>query len=262
MGKTSSDSKLNLPGRYAWAVAEAVGPLNLIFVMYSLPQRLKGLPSSTGLFGTGLPIQNEILGLLYVLHYFNRAFLTPIFLAPSMSPIHPSVSIMMAGFQYINSANIGSWLTYSAVGNGNESPLLSLTSVIGMVLFITGLTGNFLAENTLFDLRRGAAKRKAKSEGRAIVTYDKVYAIPPAQGFYKYVMFPHYSLEWLEWTGYWILGAAWGLGWNYNRSAALWFLVNEFATMAPRAYDGLAWYNKKFGVRAVGGRKAVLPGLL
>ena len=106
-----------------------------------------------------------------------------------------------------------------------------------------------------------AAKRKAKSEGKAVVTYDKVYVIPPAQGLFKYVLYPHYSLEWIEWTGFWILGAAWGLGWNWMNSAALLFLLNELATMSPRAASGISWYEQKFGRDKIGRKWVIIPGV-
>ena len=277
MGKTSSSSPIfNLPGRYAWSIAELVGPLNLVYILYSLPLRLPPLSTTTtsisprtGLFGTGLPITHEILGLLYVLHYVNRAVISPLFMAPSMSPIHLIVAVFMAVFQFMNSTSLGGWICYDAQRQASslslskvDARLISPLSIVGMTVFVAGLAGNIAAEWHLFDLRIGAAKRKAKKEGKATVTYDKVYVIPEAKGLFKYVLFPHYSLEWLEWAGYWILGGAWGLGWSWQASAALMFLVNEVFTMSPRAYNGVGWYAKKFGKRAVSGRKAVIPGLL
>ena len=220
------------------------------------------------MFGTGLPITHEIMGLLYVLHYINRAVITPLFVAPSISPINPIVSLFMALFQFMNSGSIAGWLCYDSQRRTIDSSIpdspaiLSFLSVVGMSLFLTGLAGNISAEWHLFELRKGAAKRKAKSEGKAIVTYDKVYVIPEAKGLYKYVLHPHYSLEWIEWIGYWILGGAWGLGWMWPGSAAALFVVNEFASMTPRAVDGLKWYEKKLGKRAIGKRKAVVPGLI
>ena len=277
MGRTSSNSKyFNLPGRYAWALAEIIGPLNLIYILYSLPQVLVPLSNTTttisprtGLFGTGLPITHEVMGLLYVVHYLNRAIVTPLFAAPSMSPIHFIVFLAMSLFQYLNSTSLAGWICYNAQRRVStlsssevDARLISPLSIVGMILFIAGLAGNIASERRLFDLRRGAAKRKAKSEGKATITYDKVYVIPEPKGFFQYVLFPHYSLEWVEWTGYWILGTAWGLGSSWRNSAALIFLVNELFSMTPRAYDGVQWYEKKFGKRAVAGRKAVIPGVL
>lgn len=269
MGKTSApNSKLNLPGRYAWSIAESVGPINLLYILYSLPRKFKPeMNASSSLFGTGLPIQHEIMGMLYVLHYVNRAFVTPILLAPSMSPIHLTVASLMAVFQFMNSSSLAGWITYSArdsalLSSGTSSPLVSFFSVVGLSLYILGLAGNIIAETTLFDLRRGAAKRKAKSEGRAQITYDKVYVIPPAEGLFKYILYPHYTMEWVEWAGYWILGGAWGLGYGYGKSAALWFLINELCTMLPRAWEGKSWYTKRFGAKAVAGRKSAIPGVI
>lgn len=208
------------------------------------------------------------MGLLYVIHYINRAIVTPIFVAPSMSPIHVLVSSAMAFFQFMNSSSIGCWLCYNAQRRAinssitNVPAIMNLFSIIGIILFVGGLAGNITAEWHLFDLRKGAAKRKARSEGKATVTYDKVYVIPEAKGLYKYVMYPHYSLEWIEWVGYWVLGGAWGLGWGWPASAAALFVVNEVASMTPRAVDGMKWYEKKFGKKATAKRSAVLPGLI
>lgn len=256
MGKTSTESRLNLPGRYAWAVAELVGPLNLLFILSTLPTKLHPpLHASSSILGTGLPAKHELLAALYVLHYLNRAVITPLFLAPSMSPIHTSIALMIVAFQYTNSACIASWLVYSEVNPATTATSV-LLSLVGLVLFFLGLAGNIAAENELFSLRRGAAKRKAKSEGKAQITYEKVYVIPPATGWFKYILLPHYVLEWLEWTGYWILGGGLGLGWN---TPALWFLINELATMSPRAVMSRKWYEKKFGKRAVAGRGGFAP---
>ncbi|KIW98391.1 uncharacterized protein Z519_00051 [Cladophialophora bantiana CBS 173.52] len=261
MGKTSSKSHLSLPGRYAWAAAELVGPINLLYILFTLPSKLRPQPeAATSFLGTGLPAQNELLACLYLLHYVNRAIVSPLYLNPSMSPIHPFVTAFMSVFQYTNSTNIACWLVYSTLTANTESrALISFGSFIGVSIFLLGLTGNIWTETTLYDLRRGAARRKSKSEGKATITYDKVYVIPPAEGAFKYILHPHYVLEWLEWTGYWILGGVWGLGWG-GQSPALWFVICEIVTMLPRAVTVRQWYEEKFGKRAVGGRAGAIPG--
>lgn len=261
MGKTSTNSRFNLPGRYAWAAAELVGPINLIYILAALPSKLKPPPdAATSWLGTGLPAQREIMACLYILHYLNRALLSPLVFNPSMSPIYPFVTVFMMVFQYCNSTSIATWLVYSAPSLDTETlSIVSLGSFVGITLFLLGLAGNIWTETRLYEMRRGAAKRRAKSEGKAVVTYDKVYVIPPAEGFFKHILYPHYVLEWLEWSGYWLLGGVWGLGWG-NKSAAFWFLMCEFATMLPRAAVGRKWYEEKFGKRAVGGRAAAIPG--
>lgn len=261
MGKSSSTSRFNLPGRYAWVAAEIVGPINLIYILMTLPSRLVPTPSAaTSFLGTGLPAQNEILACLYLIHYVNRALISPLYLNPSISPIHPLVTAFMMVFQYTNSASIATWLVYSETTTDTEHrSIISIMSVLGIATFFLGFAGNIWTETRLYEMRRGAAKRKAKSEGKVAVTYDKVYVIPPPQGFFKHILYPHYVLEWVEWTGYWILGGIWGLKWG-SESAAFWFLMCELATMLPRAAAGRTWYEEKFGKRAVGGRPAAIPG--
>jgi len=266
MGKTSTDSRFNLPGRLSWVLAELVGPVNLLYILLTLPSKLTPTPDSpTSFVGTGLPAQNEILACLYLLHYVNRAAVSPLFLAPSMSPIHPLIVCIMALFQYINSTNIACWLVYSVLTSQPRPEtqsvvFVSFASIIGLLAFILGLAGNIRSETTLYSLRRGAAKRKAKSEGKAFITYDKVYVIPPPEGMFKYILYPHYVFEWLEWTGFWILSGAWGLGWGFD-SPALWFVLDEVTTMLPRAFSGRRWYEQRFGKRAVAGRAGAIPVL-
>merc|ERR1712183_1007568 len=36
-GKTSIDSRLNLPGKWAWAIMESVGPLTVLYCIFFLP---------------------------------------------------------------------------------------------------------------------------------------------------------------------------------------------------------------------------------
>lgn len=40
------------------------------------------------------------------------------------------------------------------------------------------------------------------------------------------------------------------------------FVLNEVATMLPRALKGRQWYMQRFGKEKVGGRKAIIPGIL
>lgn len=83
---------------------------------------------------------------------------------------------------------------------------------------------------------------------------EKVYMLPK-NGLFHYVLFPHYLCEWVEWCGFWMVG---GLACGPARA----FVVNEVATMLPRALHGWDWYVEKFGREKVGKRKAIIPGLL
>lgn len=57
MGKTSVESRFNLPGRIGWMIMECPGFLTLLYVMNTLPA-LQGV--------TDLPWQNKVLGGLFV----------------------------------------------------------------------------------------------------------------------------------------------------------------------------------------------------
>lgn len=371
-------SRFNLPGRLAWCLAELVGPLNFLFILYTLPSRLDSnvhtnthtnisyerdtspIATATDISSLSLPLAHQILATLYLLHYANRAVITPLFLAPSISPIHAFVTLSMVVFQFVNSALLAAWLVYDAqyhhANNKKYPPLISAWSLIGLALFVGGMAGNIWAEGSLFTLRRreararqqrrmrdaenndeqsGDSKDKSretngtsdekdsayghsdpatsvattriaananakpgariKSKQKEQLSYDKIYILPPPTGLFKYILYPHYTLEWLEWLGYYLLAASWGLGYGLSfslpfpssnaaadyrissssmktnlgsqpdsgrYSAAIWFVVMEVSVMAPRAVGGLKWYRDRFGDGAVAGRKAVIPGLL
>lgn len=46
MGKTSTDSRFNIPGKIGWATMEAPGFITLLYIMYSLPKQeeIENLP--------------------------------------------------------------------------------------------------------------------------------------------------------------------------------------------------------------------------
>lgn len=248
-GKTSlAKSLLNFPGRYAWCFMESVGAINLLYILWH-HQTNNNNSSSSGELpshfqnGQGLPIWHKVTASLYVLHYLNRAFITPFFLAPSMSPIHLIIIMSAVTFNYLNSSCLANWLL------GHGMPATSPSSIhpssnsktihpvlaqlhdylpyIGLVLFAVGMQGNIRAENTLFKLRRQEAHRlealrrdnHKNSDGRKNKQsadtqpaparksmYDKVYVLPPATGYFRSILFPHYVYEWLEWAGFLLIG--------------------------------------------------------
>lgn len=57
MGKTSIESRINIPGKVAWVIMELPGPLLVLYIMNSLPAQL-GL--------SGLPWENKALAGMYV----------------------------------------------------------------------------------------------------------------------------------------------------------------------------------------------------
>ncbi|CAI4217183.1 unnamed protein product [Parascedosporium putredinis] len=255
MGKTSKDSRFNIPGRIAWFTMESPGFLTLLYIM-------KTLPLQHGV--TDLPWQNRVLAGLFVIHYSYRAVLFP-YLQPSMAPIHVLVWGFALFFQICNATSLGCWL--AAYGPTTEEAWAATGSfatarfVLGIGLFYLGLAGNFFHDEELREIRRSEQRRQdrlvqqaaadGKSPAKADVT--KHYRVPEA-GLFKYMLYPHYLCEWVEWLGFWIAA-----GWGCVPARA--FLINEIATMFPRAVKGKWWYVEKFGEDKVGKKWAVLPGV-
>ena len=255
-GKTSlARSLLNFPGRYAWCIMESVGAINLLYILWHNQhhQTNNGNGDGNGIpilshFQTvqSLPTWHKVLIALYVLHYLNRAIITPLFLAPSMSPIHLVIILSAMSFNYLNSSCLASWLlgyevpvtssahTYTYQSSKTRHPLMSELNnylpYIGLVLFTVGMYGNIRSENTLFKLRREEAHRleaarrrgdnkhsqsrsrsQSQSQSKDVQPtrksiYDKVYIIPPPTGYFRSILFPHYVYEWLEWAGFLLIG--------------------------------------------------------
>uniref|UniRef100_L2FIB5 Steroid 5 alpha-reductase n=1 Tax=Colletotrichum fructicola (strain Nara gc5) TaxID=1213859 RepID=L2FIB5_COLFN len=220
MGKTSVVSRLNIPGRVAWFLMEAPGFTTMLYIMFTLPGKM-GVED--------LPWQNKVLAGLFVLHYCYRAVLYPL-IQPSMSPIHPALGAFgVAQF------------------------------VAGIGLFYVGLVGNYFHDEELREIRRAEMRRQERivKEQRAKgvegkVSVDKHYRLPDALLF-RYVLFPHYFLEWVEWFGWWMAS-----GWGMPGRA---FFVNEVTAMLPRARSGRGWYVERFGEEKVGKRWVIVPGV-
>ncbi|POR33928.1 Uncharacterized protein TPAR_05886, partial [Tolypocladium paradoxum] len=253
MGKTSTPSRLNVPGRVAWMTMEAPGFLTLLYIMRTLPLE-HGIED--------LPWQNRVLGGLFVIHYTYRALLFPL-LQPSMAPIHVFVWAAAMGFQLVNATCLGSWLAaygpVTAEAWAAQAPLPQFA--LGMAVFYAGLAGNFFHDEELREIRRREQRRQerirraAGSDGsgsmEAKQAAEKHYEVPQA-GLFRYMLFPHYFCEWVEWTGF--LVAA---GWSCAPARA--FLVNEIVSMLPRAVRGKAWYVDRFGEEKIGKKWAAIP---
>lgn len=193
------------------------------------------------------------------IHYLYRALLAPLVLNPSMSPIHVLVWVSALSFQIINSTCIGGWLAGYGPTSNEDWQGRVLWLELGLLLFAAGFVGNIYHDDELREIRRVAARKQKKKEetqgengkGKSV---DKVYMMPE-NGLFKFVLYPHYLCEWIEWCGFWMIG---GSGFVPGRS----FVVNEIAAMLPRALQGKRWYIKRFGKDKVGSRKAVIPGII
>ncbi|KAF1344073.1 3-oxo-5-alpha-steroid 4-dehydrogenase-domain-containing protein [Delphinella strobiligena] len=247
-GKTSIESRYNLPGKWAWAIMEAPGFITLLYNMVTLPKEL-GIES--------LPWENWTMAGLYTIHYLYRAVLAPLFLNPSMSPIHPLVFFSAISFNLVNSLCLSGWLAGYGPTTVYDWAGRLYTMEIGMVIMGWAFLGNVFHDDDLREIRRSALRRqkaKAEKENKPLEGVEKLYMLPK-NGLFHYVLFPHYLCEWIEWAGYWMIG-----GWSCTPARS--FLINEITTMLPRAIQGRQWYIEKFGKERVGNRKAIIPGLI
>lgn len=175
------------------------------------------------------------------------------YLQPSMSPLHIAVWLLGVSFQIFNATCLGSWL--AAYGPTTEEAWASQSSILqfsaGILIFYLGLSGNFFHDEELREIRRREAQRARRDEGK--VSVEKHYQIPQA-GLFRYMLYPHYLCEWVEWAGFW-MAAGWGC------APARAFLINEIFAMLPRAVRGKRWYLERFGEDKVGKKWAVIPGV-
>jgi 3-oxo-5-alpha-steroid 4-dehydrogenase 1 len=245
MGKTSVTSKLNIPGKIAWFTMEIPGFTTLLYIM-------KTLPAQQGI--TDLPWQNKVLAGLFVIHYTYRAVIFPI-IQPSMSPIHFSIWINAIIFQVANGTCIGSWL--AGYGPTTQADWDAQGSIIqftlGISLFYIGLTGNYFSDEELREIRRSEERRQQRLKEKGHTNIEKHYEVPNA-GLFKYMLFPHYFMEWVEWFGYWLAA-------GFSCTPARCFLLNEFTAMLPRAVAGGKWYADKFGKDRIKGKYVIIPGV-
>lgn len=294
MGKTSVSSPLNIPGRIAWMTMEIPGFTTLLYIMNTLPQQhgIYDLPWQNRVLG-GLFVRSappHFTGTLYhrrdakkkkditgaknmqqsmltsqVIHYINRAVIFPL-MQPSMAPIHVAVWAMAVGFQVCNATCLASWLSaYGVVtesGWSSQSPLPQFAA--GLAIFYIGLAGNWFHDEELREIRRKEQRRRERiraeagnssrdGNGGKDVAVEKHYEIPQA-GLFKYMLYPHYFLEWIEWLGFWMAA-----GWSCTPARA--FLVNEITAMLPRAVNGKKWYVEKFGEEKIRRKWAAIPGV-
>ncbi|KXT17640.1 hypothetical protein AC579_10155 [Pseudocercospora musae] len=247
-GKTSVDSKFNIPGKWAWLIMECPGFLVVNYCMLTIPAK-EGLP--------GVPWANWTMAGLYTIHYIYRAVLSPLFLNPSMSPIHPIVLVSAFSWQVMNGLSLGGWLGgYGPQTIYDWAGKLYMIEV-GLVIWGWSFLGNLFHDDDLREIRRSAKRRQedqAKKDGKPVDGVEKLYMIPK-NGLFHFILYPHYLCEWFEWFGFWMIG-----GWDCIPARS--FLINEISTMLPQALAGKRWYLEKFGKERVGNRKAIIPGLL
>jgi len=263
-----------LDGIKTWIFMELPSPLMFLYTFLTSPLAVAA-PAA-------LPSLNQpqaILALCYLIHYLNRAIISPL-RTPSRSKSHIIVPMSAILFNIINGGLMGSYLSspFARTYLAKATP----TFYVGLTLWAVGFAGNIMHDEILLNIRR-----KAKTKGKSKTGAGEHYAIPQG-GLYSIISYPNYFCEWLEWLGFALAASPIpfslaGLSVSsltsvlldpntyvsfVNTPANLWFpsfsppwvfLLNEVFVMLPRAYRGHLWYKRKFGDAYPKERKAVIP---
>ena len=173
--------------------------------------------------------KNEIIILilsLWILHYFYRTILFPIKLKTKGKKMPLVIVISAFIFNLFNGFFVGYEI-------GNISQLdFGINTLIGLVIFFTGMYINRSSDNKLISLRKE----------------NKEYQIPQG-GMFDYISCPNHFGEIVEWIGFAIIVCNLG-----TLSFALWTAFN----LIPRALNHHNWYINYFK-EYPDKRKAVIP---
>ena len=163
-----------------------------------------------------------LLFALWLFHYANRCFVFPLRMRPNSSGMPLAIALMAIAFNLVNASINGLFLADLAdpVSYGTTW-LISPRFWIGLVLFVSGLTVNWISDAMLINLRKPG---------------ETGYVLP--RGFlFDYVASPNLLGEIVEWLGFAIL--AWNL-------PALCFFVWTCANLIPRAKNHYDWSKRHF----------------
>ncbi|KAK7462225.1 hypothetical protein VKT23_007829 [Stygiomarasmius scandens] len=258
-------------------VMEIVSPLMFMYTFLFSPLS----PGNTA------SMKQKILAAAYLIHYANRAIVSPL-RTPSRSKAHVVVPMSGILFNIFNGSLLGTYVASTTTRDYLNS--IGTVFYVGLALWAAGFVGNIIHDEILLNLRR---KVKANAE-REDTTEDSStrkdkgehYAIPYGL-LYKYISYPNYFCEWMEWLGFalaaspvprisiQVISATLAskeafLAFLYGPPASFastltppWiFLLNEVVLMFPRAYKGHQWYHERFGESYPKDRKIVVPFVL
>ncbi|KAJ7178033.1 hypothetical protein C8R46DRAFT_942967 [Mycena filopes] len=260
-------------GIKAWIFMELVSPICFFYAFLNAPLS-NGAPRP---FSLGNP-QSLLVG-AYLIHYLNRALISPL-RTPSRSKAHIIVPLVAVAFNTLNGSLLGSFL--SSPSAPQPSAFARTSFWVGMTLWAVGFAGNVIHDEILLNIRRHA-KTKGKGKEAGTTSPGEHYAIPHGL-LYRYISYPNYFCEWVEWLGfaiaadprlmYAIASGNWSLPtWStvfhgpasafFPLVSPAWiFFATEIVLMYPRAYRGHQWYLNKFGDNYPKERKIVIPFLL
>ncbi|KAJ6613591.1 3-oxo-5-alpha-steroid 4-dehydrogenase-domain-containing protein [Mycena sp. CBHHK59/15] len=269
----SENSIFLLDGIKSWIIMELVSPAMFIYAFLNAPLGSRSLHLASP--------QSLLVG-AYLIHYLNRALLSPL-RTPSRSKSHIIVPLSAVAFNTVNGSLLGAFLSSPAAPS--PAAYSRPTFWVGMALWALGFAGNIVHDEILLNIRRNA-KSKGKAKDAAPGEH---YAIPHGL-LYRYISYPNYFCEWVEWLGFALAAdprpmhylASGGLSLAKVVSKDTWatmlfgpsagflpllsppwlFFVVEVVLMFPRAYRGHLWYKNKFGESYPMERKIVVPFLL
>jgi 3-oxo-5-alpha-steroid 4-dehydrogenase 1 len=240
---------------------ELFSPLTFVYTYLRSPLSPLG-------FGTSpLSIHNPstILAMLFLIHYANRAVLSPL-RTPSRSKSHLIVILCALLFNGVNGPLFGAYLSSPECQVYLTGAYKRPRFWLGTLMWAAGYVGNIVHDEILLNIRR---KKQAEDAQRApeeiAKTKGEHYGIPHGL-LYKYISFPNYLCEWIEWLGFALaaspLPSFEDLGsFLATVTPPFLFFIAEVLTMMPRAVKGHQWYHKKFP-NYPKGRKAVIPFLV
>lgn len=237
-GKFGLSSRWNVHGNAGWMVMECVAPLVTTLSFFSAPAHHEAHAWAWLMLS------------LFQLHYANRALIQPLLNAPR-SPLHISVVLSAVAFNAANGFLMGTWL---ADGGAAPSPGLKRWAYIGLVLFVLGFVGNVYHDALLRSLRL-----TPPSSSEQVVQHGTcIYRIPHG-GLFRWISYPHYVCEWMEWSGYALTCIA---AVPHTPDALVsyppvLFVMLEVGAMLPRAMRGHAWYQRHFATYPA--RWAIVP---
>ncbi|KAG5335854.1 hypothetical protein C0989_000195 [Termitomyces sp. Mn162] len=223
----------------------------------------------------------SLLASLYLLHYLNRALLSPL-RTPSRSKSHIAVPLSGILFNVANGSLLGTYLASPAAHIYLTHGALRPTFLLGIMLWALGAAGNIWHDEVLLNIRRNALSKGKARDGAS----TEHYAIPRG-GLYSLVSYPNYLCEWVEWAGFALAASPFpifSISFSFSPIAVFEalrsvieapatsfapsltppyiFFLNEVLLMLPRAVRGHRWYRTRFGPAYPLERRAVIPFLI
>ncbi|KAJ3480805.1 hypothetical protein NLI96_g8095 [Meripilus lineatus] len=254
-----------LDGIKTWIFMELVSPACFLYTFLNSPLSPTNIGTSPPLTLSHPP---TFLALLYLLHYLNRAIISPL-RTPSRSKSHIIVPLSGISFNVINGCLMGSYLSSPPAQAFLNSAFSRPTFWIGITMWAFGLVGNIYHDEILLNIRR-KAKLNKKTDGsktsdvKSNANKQEHYAIPQG-ALYSVVSYPNYFCEWSEWLGFAIAASPFpSIFSTADLLATLTppylFFLSEVFLMIPRAYKGHKWYLNRFPEYPKN-RKVVIPFL-